>query len=417
MAVHYINGGTMKRFLITLAFCFAAAALFAQDMSKQTSAFTRTDGSFSERLEVMLIVQETGATGIGDFYRSVLRYAVLKNGDIKTQRERTDAEKTAVIICQGIAAEKVTGVAAELWQMIDAFDVSRSGGNEGDAMREAAVALGKIDGREYLPRLIQRLNNFNTQSYNDQETKKRVQKAVLGFVDALETFKDISGYRPVFNVYSGSYDPPIREIAYRALPNITDDPSDVVVEIIQDPSTNAHIKLMVWNEMLKTRAPSSSKAKVAAAALATGWNYTTSDIALQSSLTELRKGAIDAIRRFGASDNSVYLNLKKSYDNNFINNSPDFNEIQITLETLATLKTDEAVGLLLEFLRVLHERRRSGPWARKERDVLGWVIRNLGATGTNSTEARFLLTTIGRDSKYTSQENKWAQDALKLLGR
>lgn len=406
----------MKRYLITFAFCFAAAALFAQDMSNQTRQFTRTDGTFSERLELIETVRATGATGIGDFYHAVLKYAVLKNGDIKTQQERTAAEKTAVIICQGIAAENVSGAAAELWQIIEAFDIGRSG-NEGDAMREAAIALGKIDGRDYLPRIVQRLNNFNSQTYNDLEAKKKVQKVVVGFINTLELFKDISGYRPVFNVYSGSYDPPIREIAAKALPNITDDPSDVVIEIIQDPSTNAHVKLMVWNEMLKTKAPASSKAKAAAAALATGWNYTTSDLSLQSNLTEMRKGAIDAIRIFGASDASVYLNLKKSYDNNFINNAPDFIEIQRTLETLAALKTDESVGLLLEFLKVLHERRRSGPWARKERDVLVWVIKSLGATGTSSMEARLLLNTIGRDSKYTNAENKLAQDALKLLGK
>jgi len=130
----------------------------------------------------------------------------------------------------------------------------------------------------------------------------------------------------------------------------------------------------------------------------------------------MRKGAIDTIREFGASDDSVYAGLDKSYTNNYINSVSDFDEIRFVLNALSAINNEQAIDLLQKFLRELHERRRSGPWARKERQCLEWVIYAIGATGTKSPTVRLLLMTIQRDSKYTSQERKWVDAALKTLG-
>ena len=201
-----------------------------------------------------------------------------------------------------------------------------------------------------------------------------------------------------------------------ALPNIVDDPGDIIIGIIQDPSNIPSVKYEAWRDMLRTKAPDSSKAKVAAVALATGWTYTSANPTYQKNLGEMRMSAIDTIRQLGAADDSVYANLEKSYTNNFINNVPNYDEIRKTLNTLSTLKTDNAVNLLLGFLRDLHSRRQSGPWGQKERQLLQWVIPSLGATGTKSQDVKLLFTTIQRNSNYTSTEQGWARDAQRQLG-
>jgi len=130
----------------------------------------------------------------------------------------------------------------------------------------------------------------------------------------------------------------------------------------------------------------------------------------------MRMSAISTIRQFGVEDNSVYTNLEKSYTNNFINNVPDYDEIRVVISALSAIKTDEAVRLLVKFLRELNDRRRSGVWTVKERQLFSWVVPGLGATKTQSQEARLLLTTIQRSSDYTGTEQGWARDALRELG-
>jgi len=282
-------------------------------------------------------------------------------------------------------------------------------------MQAALIALGQVDGKAYTPHVVQRLNFFNTQTFSDVETRRRVQRAVIGCIRALEAFHEIDGYRPVFFVYVGSYDKPIQDIASNTLPNIVDDPGEVIAAIIKDPSNNPRVKYNAWKETLRTKAPGASKAKVAATALSTGWNYSTTDINFQTNLREMRKGAIDTIRQFGAPDDSVLTDLEKSYSNNFISNNPDFEEIRFTLGALASIKTEPAVKLLEKFLEELHTRRRNGPWANKERQCFEWIVNSIGATGTQSTSIEQLLNTIYRDSKYTSQEKKWVESAMKTL--
>jgi len=405
----------MKRILITVFLCFTGMTIFAQDMSYYTREYMRLDGTFRDRLIVLQNVRDAGITGVGDFYQEALRFLLTRTPDIKTREEQQDAENSVIILSQGLGAEKHTAAAAELWQAVEVFDVVK-GPIEGNAMQSCLIALGQVDGRDFIPHIVQRLRDYNTQTFRNAETRRRYQTAVIGCINALEAFKDISGFNPVFFASVGSYDPAVKQIASDALPNITEDPGDVISAIIIDTSNNPVVKLEAWNQMLKSKAPGSSKAKVAAVALATGWSYSTSDRAMQERLRDMRKSAIDTMRQYGIADNSVYPNLEKSYSSNFVNRAPDYDEIMLTLNTLAAVKSDEAVALLLKFLRELHGRRLSGPWADRERQVFQWVVSCLGVTGTSSQAVKMMLTTIQRAAEYTPFEQGLARNALNSLG-
>jgi len=392
-------------------------AVFAQgtDMSYYSDDFSRPDASFVERLAVLEVVRDAKLTGIGEFYDNALKLILLKTPDIKNKEDRDATDASARIVCQGLGAEQYADSAADLWQAVQYFDVIYDY-NQGLVMQDALTALGQVGGSQFLPQIVLRLNDFNTHAAADAESRRRVQRAVVGCINALQSLHDISGFSPVFFASIGWYDPSIKTMASVALPNIVDDPGEVIISIIQDTSNIPPIKYEAWREMLRSKAPDSSKAKVAAVALATGWTYSTSNVTYQTNLREMRKSAIDTIRQTGAYDSSVYTNLEKSYTNNFINNVPDYDEIRKTLNTLSYLGTDDSVQILLKFLRDLNARRRSGPWGQKERQLLQWVIPSIGATGTQSQDVKLLLTTIQRTSDYTSAEQGWARDALKQLG-
>jgi hypothetical protein len=408
----------MKRKTVLFLLTFIGMAAFAQseDMSYYTGEYNRPEATFHDRLELLQTIQDAGLTGIGEFYHNALKVLLSKYPDIRTKEDREDTDASARIICNGLAAEKYAPAAADLWQAVERFDVIRDN-NQGLVMQDALIALGQTGDRQFVPYIVLRLNDFNTEAISDVEVKRKVQRAVVGAIGALEALRDPAGFRPVFFVSTGWYDPTIKNMASIALPNITDDPSDIIIEIIQDPSNAPPIKYEAWRDMLRTGAPNESKAKVAAAALAAGWNYSTSTPQYQRNLTEMRMSAIDILRQMGVPDDSVYVNLDKSYSNNFNNAVPNYDEIKKTLDALGALKTDQAVQLLIKYLREINGRRQSGIWGNKEKQMFNWLVPSLGATKTGGTDARLLLTTIQRSSAYTSAEQVLARNALRELGQ
>jgi hypothetical protein len=409
----------MKRILIAVVFCLFGMTIIAQDMSYYTREYMRPEGNYRERLIVLEAVRDAGTTGIGEFYHEALKFLLLRDPDISDISEQTAAEQSAIILCRGLGAERVTAAAPELWHTVEAYSITREGRPAVDptVMQAALIALGQVEGRDFLPQIVQRLNDFNTQSMTNVEARRGVQTAVIGCINALEALKDISGYRPVFFASIGSYDPAVRQIASAALPNIIDDPGEIIASIIIDPSIAPDVKITAWTEMLNSNAPPSSKANVAATALATGWTYQTTHLPHVAQLREMRKSAINAIRQYGVADDSVYANLERSYNSNFNSNQPDFDEITAVLNALAAIKSDEAVDLLHDFLLELHNRRRGGQWRReRERQIFEWINACIGVTGTQSEQVRLLLTTISRANEYTGAEQRMARNAMAALG-
>jgi len=407
----------MKRIIITILVILTGMTVFAQstDMSYYTNEFNRMGATFVDRLHILENVRDENLTGIGDFYAGALKTLLIKIPDIKTREDWEANETSARMICQVLAAEKYADAAADIWQLVQYFDIVRDV-NDGLAMQEALVALGQTGDKTYVPHIVLVLDDLNTQQTPDVESRRRIQRAVAGSINALEALHEIDGYRPVFFAYVGWYESSIRAMADSALPNIVDDPGDVIIDIIRDTSNNPSIKLRAWQEMLKTNAPDSSKAKVAAVALEMGWSFPTTNTALQRDSKTMRMSAIDTIRLLGTADDSVYPYLDKSYSNNFVNNVPDYDEIRKTIDALTVLKTDNAVSLLLKYLKELNDRRRSGVWGNKERLCMQLIVPALGATGTQSQDVKLLLTTIQNSMDYTGAEQGWARDALRQLG-
>jgi len=405
----------MKRLsLLFIVSLFTGMMVPCQEMSYFTQRYMEPEGTFAQRLVILETIRDEGITGIGDFYRSALRFLILRSPDIKTAAERSDAEQSVVILAKGLGAEKYTAAALELWQAVELFDV-RGNVNDGNAMRESLLALGQVNGKDFIPQIVHRLNMFNSESAKNAEHRRRTQMGVMGCITALESLKDIRGFRPVFFASVGPYDQVVKELAFKALPNIAEDPADAIIDIIREPSSNPDVKLMVWNEMFRLKMPDSSKPKVAAAALEVGWNYMTSNKRFQVNLSELRKGAIGIISQFGVSNDSVYVNLEKSYSRNFTSNNFDIDEVKAVSNALSAIKSEQAVNLLYKFLKGIDDRRRTNTWGNKERICFELIVTAIGATKTQSMDVRLLLMTISRNSMYTPKERDLASAAISAL--
>jgi len=384
-------------------------------MSFFIAEHNRPGATFANRLEVLEMVRDANLTGIGEFYHDALRVLLTRLPDASGWEDRAIANTTARMLAQGLAAERHLEAASDLWTLAQNFDVVRDI-NDGLVMQDTFIALGQIDARNYIPHIVLRLDNFNRDHTSDIETKRRFQRGVVGAINALETFQDPRGFAPVFLASIGWYDTFVRTTASAALPNIMEDPTDIIIGIIRDPSNNPIVKYAAWRELLRSRAPHDSIARVAAVALEVGWLFSTSNLEFQRNLRSMRLSAIDVIRVVGVVDNSVYVNLQRSYRSSIAGATLDFEEMRRTLATLSASGSDEAITLLTTFLRELHDRRRLGPWTPRERQAMQMVIPALGASGTQSLEVRQLLTMIQHTGDYTHIEQGWARDALRQLG-
>ena len=411
----------MKRALIPIIILLAAGMASAQqqavDMSFYTQEFNRTGATVYELLDILRAVRDENQEGIGSFYNNAARTFLNRLPNFAGNRERLAVEECSRLLLRGIAAEKHTESAQYVWTLLHYFDIVHQQ-NDGYLMYEAFVAMGEIGAKDYATNLANYLYHYNDSATPEFQTKIKIHRVVPGIINALEALHEPVGVKPVFFVSIGWYDTDVKEVASTALPNIMDDPGEIISEIIRDPFNGPSIKNTAWQEMLRTKASNASKAKVAAVALETSYTFIAPSRESQSVLRSMRMSAIDTIRLMGIEDDSVYAFLERTYREAFDTPYTDFEVITLVVRTLAAVKTEEAVDLLTEFLRVLHSRRRSGPWGISERDIMQIIIPAIANTETKSRLAVQLLTVIQNSSLYTNAEQTWARNALsRLTGR
>ncbi|MDR0497841.1 MAG: hypothetical protein LBH42_09520, partial [Treponema sp.] len=177
----------MKRIILTIFVLLTGITVFAQsaDMSNYTAEYNRSDATFIDRFEVLQIVQDANLTGIGEFYHECLKGLINKIPDIKTKEDWEATEASAIILCKGLAAEKYTAAAQEIWSLVQEYSTVKSE-NDGIAMQEALIALGQVGDNDYVPHVVQSLNDLITQETSDVETKRRIQRGAAGAINALE---------------------------------------------------------------------------------------------------------------------------------------------------------------------------------------------------------------------------------------
>ena len=411
---------TMKRALIIIVvLLFTGMAVFAQDtdMSFYFEEYNRTGTSVFDLLDILVAVKNDNLTGIGDFYHNAIVVFLQRLPNFATAPETVAIQEVSRLILRGLGAEKHTESAPYVWTLVEYYDVSQQH-NDGFLMHEALVTMGQIGAVEYAPHIVTRMDYFSTHETPDIQTRRKLQLGLTGAISALEALHEPIGVKPVFFASIGWYDPDIRAIAAAAFPNIMEDPCDIVIELIQNPFNGPSVKLAAWRAMTGTRAPNSSKAKVAVVTVEMSYTYIANNREGQSILREMRMSAVDYFRTIREiNDDAVYAFLERAYREGFYTNNYDTEIMMLVVKTLTAVATDRAVDILTSFLRELHTRRRSGPWGIAERQLMQYIIPSIGTTGTQSPVAIQLLSTIQSSSMYTGAEQNWARNALRALAR
>jgi hypothetical protein len=363
----------MKRLLIVLtiiavstALCFAGSEELEIYTYLYNGALTN-----SEQLAILQNVAELKLTGAGEFYAGALRRLVVEYQNIRNATEKSAADEQAQLLAELLGNEKYSAAAADLWRTVESF-------SDPLVKAEAMMALGKIRAAAFLPQVIRVLADLNATSTPDRLTGERI---AFGAIIALEKYQDPAGYLPVYFASTGWYSDRIKNQAQKSLALISADPTEPMTEVIRGSGYNYEAKLQALQTTESSGAPDASKGGVAVAALAEGWRASSSDVRQRTLLNQMRKLAMDMIKRYGTDDEAVYSLLERSYRQFADRNDGDRDESLNAITTLAALGTDESARRLSAFLMAITQKRQSGTITRKDEDLVREIIPALGRTG------------------------------------
>jgi hypothetical protein len=370
----------MKRLITIFLLVIVATLGFAGSEELEIYSYLYNGASsISDQLGILQTVVELKPSGAGEFYAGALHKVVLDYRNIKNITEKTNADELVLILSEQLGNEKYTAAATDLWRVVESFA-------DPLVKAQALMALGKIRATAFLPQVIKVLLDLNASPAKDRLTGERI---AFGAIISLEKYGDISGYLPVYFASTGWYSDRIKSQAVKTLAVISSDPTEPMTQVIRGSGYDYPTKLVALQTEEASGASNQSKAAVALAAYTEGWRASTSDPALRMALLRMRLTAMDMIKRYGATDDSVYRLLDRSYKEG---SETDREESLNAIDILATLKTDEAVTQLNSYLMTLNTKMQSGTLNTKDRVMVRTVIPALGRT--KSTKAGIVLRSV-----------------------
>jgi len=386
-----------KVLMVLLLMCFVSALVFSGTEEIDVYRYLyRNSEKNVDKLDILQNMAEAKLTGAGEFYAWALRELVLKYPSISgkdASTEKAAANDQAMILAALIGAEKYTPAAADLWLVAESF-------SDPLAKAEALMALGRIRATGYLPHVVRVLDNLNPMPTPDRLYGERI---AFGAIIALEKYQDLSGYLPVFLASVGWYSQRVRTQATKSLPFIAKDPSSPMLNLMKSPAYDNSIKKLGLENIEKiTTASTKGKAEVAVAALAEGHRAAGSNQQMRGISAEMRRQALDMIRKYKSNDPAIYMLMRRSYTNGF-----DVQEKIAAINALSSLKTEEAAEMLSEFLTALKL-----PLTPDQDQIIRALIPALGRTERPS--ARLALTQVTKQD-YTPAIKKLASDAINQI--
>ncbi|GHV75047.1 hypothetical protein AGMMS49940_23490 [Spirochaetia bacterium] len=367
----------MKRFLVGFTlFCSIASMGFAITFQEDLEIYTYlydNSGSPTEKFNIIQVLQiHKELTGTGEFYARAFKELVGQASDIRgySATERVAADDLAQTLAALIGDEKYTTSAPDLRRAYDAFP------NSPLVQTECLISLGKLRDTTYLPWVVQILRNLNAVSPRGSEEAEAKSYIARGAILALEKYRDISGYVPVFEMSVSGYPKRILDLAKATLPVILEDPSELLTtQVIRGSGYAASVKLVALQTIEESNVPQTGKAAAAAAALAEGWRSQPGTPRERTEIAQLRKLGIEMVGRYGASDPAVYPLLERSYKE-----GSDDEKIS-AVQTLGAVATEDSAKILSAFLLTLVTRIQDGARNQTDERMIREIIPAIGVAG------------------------------------
>jgi HEAT repeat protein len=355
--------------------------------------------SGADRLGIIQQVSESNISDSDEFYAMALERLLGSYPTLSGSTELGFADEIARRLAELLGDAKYVSAAGNLWRVATVFSNPLVRG-------DAIVALGKMEAAALLPQVVKVLTDLNETPTADRLGGEQV---AFSAIVALESYKDPSGYLPVFFASADSawYSERVKNRARVAFPRILEDPSEPLTQVIQSPAYPYVIKYTALQAIENAGITDDKKGAFALAAFGEAWRASTNDRQQRMILINIRKRSIDMIRRYKTTDAAVYPLLERSY-----REGVDEEEKLGTIAALSALASEDSVRLLGTFLTAINTKLQDGSLTQGDERLIRALIPALGNTGRPDA-APPLRTVLTVD--WTNRVKIIAREALQKL--
>ena len=393
----------MRRVRLFCIFILLALSsqLFGGDRAEIWSRMYKRSVSQESKLSIMLNIVELNDRGMIPLLEEILSEDIIAN--LNNKRGVTEQQKfleLTKLVIKELGELKSKSSAPLVYTIVNEID-------DPLVKAEGVMALGNMRADKYVDDVAFTLRNLSMRPVQGAPSDIEAEgKVAFGCVAALDRFKSIDGYSPVFFASTGWYNKRIKGFADKVLKTIVDNPIEALIPILVDGELNDKAKAI--KEVAVCNAPSEDKAKAALVALKQGHDNVPGSIQEGMVLTIIRKDSIKILYSSKSANVDDVYPLSQS-----LKNGSDLEEKIYAIRTLGQNGTDEAIAALSSVLGEFNQRNIDGIGiSYSDEDVVREIIVTLGNSGNAS--AKGILTEV-QFSGYPNGLVRVAKEALKKL--
>jgi HEAT repeat protein len=333
-------------------------------------------GDWGQREALLQEVVEEAPASAELFYAAVLQSLFTTYSSVNVY-EQNAADSIARITVEKMGEAKYAAAAADINKVLVTI--------KNPAVRSTAmIALGQLQAKEYLPRVIQILEDANNQPVS--QNRQPFEQLAFGAIVALEYFQDEAAYLPVYFAARGWYNEQVKDHARQTLPKISAEPWDLLISIIKGPRYSIENKRDALQTLDESSAEDGKKSEAAGIALAQSWATAINDGFDRENIKEFRKDAIGLLGKYGTEDDSAYKLIEKAYIQG------DVFEKRAVISALSEMADSQAVAMLSRFLQAMNVKLTDNTLTNSDRAMTRTLIGAIGKTG--SSEAKPALNAV-----------------------
>jgi hypothetical protein len=333
----------MKRSFICSLLVLAAAFAFADETSEIYQNLYKQAEGISQKYAAALNLVALNDKATAPILSSALEELLLTQKSYSSPVDGDLYGKTVGLLAKALGDYKYSPAAPYLWDVVQQV-------SDPLADAEAMLAIGKMRDLDYVERIALKLRDLNLKPAGDSD---RAEKLAYGAILALDKLKDVRGFSPVFFAADSWYSLRVRKQAVQSLPNISDDPTDPIKEILG--SETPERKLRALQAEYSSKANDGRKIETAILALNLGHLNVAHDKAEAKLLSDLRKLSLRGLIAYKASGLDPVDGCGLSYAKGF-----DDEEKLLALSCLGVNNSDQAAVALRDIILQLNRDQQAG---------------------------------------------------------
>jgi hypothetical protein len=387
----------MKRFFACIVLALAAAACFAAETAEIYQTLYKQAEGLQQKYAAILNLVALNDKTTAPMLSSALEELLLAQKAYKSPVDNTLYGQTLRVLAQALGDYKYSAAAPSLWDVVQQVP-------DPLADAEAMMAIGKMRDLDYVERIADKLRDLNLQPTEDSDAGE---KLAYGAIVALDKFKDVRGFSPVFFASDAWYSQRVREQAAQSLLDISADPTDPI-KVILGTEDSPSRKLRALQAEVASKAKDGSKVEVAILALNLGHLKAPRDKVEAKLLSDLRKLALRSLVVYKATGADPVDGCGLSYAKGF-----DDEERLLALQALGANGSDQSATALRDIIQRLNADQQAGVADETRNRMAKAAIENTAVSKNKIVGPALLAVSI--DDKWSDGIIQAAQDALKAI--